>query len=192
LKKEIIIAGSGGQGISLMSAVIAEAASSRGFHVAETETFGPEARGGSSIGEIILSDREIMYTKVDRADILIAFDQNGLDMYTDRMKAGSIIIYDSSLSLGKTESATYPIPMKSISMKAMNTAFYANMVCLGAIHFFVEEAGIGSLIEAVETRSPSGYLKNNLKSFSEGYRYMRRRGMDSTSLTLYTRKDKNN
>ena len=61
---EIRLSGSGGQGLILMGIILAEAIGIYdGKYVAQTQSYGPEARGGSSKSEVIVSDEEIDYPK---------------------------------------------------------------------------------------------------------------------------------
>ena len=83
---EMRFAGSGGQGVILASVILAEAAVIRGLHTVQSQAYGPEARGGVSKAETILSGEPIWYSKVTRPDFLLALTQASL-MVADIMYA---------------------------------------------------------------------------------------------------------
>ncbi|MCE2604294.1 2-oxoacid:acceptor oxidoreductase family protein, partial [Pseudomonas aeruginosa] len=51
------------------------------YNISQTQSYGPEARGGACKAEVVISDENIDYMKVDRADVFIAFNQMGFDRY---------------------------------------------------------------------------------------------------------------
>ena len=61
---EIRLAGTGGQGAILAGILLAEAAIRDGKNVVQSQSYGPEARGGASRAEVVISDDEIYYPKV--------------------------------------------------------------------------------------------------------------------------------
>ena len=76
VRKEICLSGSGGQGLILAGIILAEAAGIYdGLEVVQTQSYGPEARGGASRSEVIISEEEIDYPKVIKSDILLALTQ---------------------------------------------------------------------------------------------------------------------
>ena len=78
-KLEIRLAGSGGQGIILATIILAEAAVIAGKNTAQSQSYGPEARGGMCKAEVIISDEPIGFTKVTSPDFLLALTQSSLD-----------------------------------------------------------------------------------------------------------------
>ena len=59
MRKEICLSGSGGQGLILAGIILAEAAGIYdGFEITQTQSYGPEARGGASRAEVIISDKK--------------------------------------------------------------------------------------------------------------------------------------
>ena len=78
---EMRFAGSGGQGVILASVILAEAAVIAGLRAVQSQAYGPEARGGVSRAETILSRGQIWFSKVTRPDFLLALTQASLDTY---------------------------------------------------------------------------------------------------------------
>jgi 2-oxoglutarate ferredoxin oxidoreductase subunit gamma len=85
MQTEIRIAGFGGQGVILAAAVIGKAgAIFQGEYAAMTQSFGPEARGGSSSAQVILSNEPILYPYVTRPDILVVMPQEAFTRFAPR------------------------------------------------------------------------------------------------------------
>ena len=82
--KQIVLTGTGGQGLILAGIILAEAAVLDGKQAIQTQSYGPEARGGASRAEVIISDEAIDYPKVQKADTLLAMSQEAFDKYGSR------------------------------------------------------------------------------------------------------------
>ena len=80
-KKQIIFGGCGGQGIILSGIITADAAVNDGLNVVETQNYGPESRGGASRSDVIISDEEIYYPEVIKADIMVLLSQESYERY---------------------------------------------------------------------------------------------------------------
>jgi 2-oxoglutarate ferredoxin oxidoreductase subunit gamma len=94
-RKEFRLSGSGGQGLILAGKILAEAAAIYdGKNATQSQSYGPEARGGSSRSEIIVSDEEIDYPKAVNIDLLLAFTQEACDKYKKDVKDDGIVLVD--------------------------------------------------------------------------------------------------
>ncbi len=97
---EIRLAGSGGQGLILAGIILAEAAGVYdGKFVCQTQSYGPEARGGASKAEVVISDAEIDYPKAIQPDVLLAMNQKSLDAFSSDLKPGGLLLVDADLVL---------------------------------------------------------------------------------------------
>src|SRR5450756_1668105 len=119
MRSEIRIAGFGGQGVILSGLIISVAAGlHEGKEVAQTQSYGPEARGGACRTEVVISDEEIDYIKPLDADLLVAMSQPALDRYIGEMdlKRAAILV-DSSLVTKVPEgvSKLYRLPATDIA-----------------------------------------------------------------------------
>jgi 2-oxoglutarate ferredoxin oxidoreductase subunit gamma len=92
---EVRLAGTGGQGAILAGIILAEAAILDGKNVVQTQSYGPEARGGASRSEIVISDHEIDYPKVLEPDITLCMSQEGCDRYGNQTREGGLLILDA-------------------------------------------------------------------------------------------------
>src|SRR5512139_2762594 len=94
---EIRLSGSGGQGLILAGVILAEAAGIHdGKYVCQTQSYGPEARGGASKAEVIISDEEIDYPKAMKPDLLLAMNQRSCDTYLFDLKPNGVLVVDST------------------------------------------------------------------------------------------------
>lgn len=93
----IRIAGSGGQGVILCSIILADAALAMGKAAAQSQSYGPEARGGTCKAEVVISDGPIDFPKVEDSDFLLALTQDALGKYIRQARPGSVVMYDDSL-----------------------------------------------------------------------------------------------
>ena len=94
MKKEIIIAGFGGQGVLSMGKILAYAGLLEGKEVSWMPSYGPEQRGGTANVTVILSDERISSPVLNQYDIAIILNQPSMDKFEDKIKPGGILIYD--------------------------------------------------------------------------------------------------
>ena len=94
MKKEMIIAGFGGQGVLSMGKILAYAGLLEGKEVSWMPSYGPEQRGGTANVTVILSDTRISSPVLNQYDIAIILNQPSMDKFEDKIKPGGILIYD--------------------------------------------------------------------------------------------------
>jgi 2-oxoglutarate ferredoxin oxidoreductase subunit gamma len=95
---EIRIAGFGGQGVILAAAIIGKASCIFQNNFATmTQSFGPEARGGSSSAQVILSDEPVTYPYITQPDILVVMSQEAFTRFSPELKDGGLLIVEQDL-----------------------------------------------------------------------------------------------
>ena len=169
-KQELRLAGSGGQGVILASVIIAEAALHAGMNVAQSQSYGPEARGGSCKAEVVISPEEIGFTKVQKPTFLMALTQKALDAYKKDLAEGCIVLIDSSLEMPTDLDPKYVIsvPILETARKKVGKLQTANIVAVGCI---CKLLGIGTkktVARAVLMHVPKGTEALNEKALDEG------------------------
>jgi 2-oxoglutarate ferredoxin oxidoreductase subunit gamma len=168
-RHEIRLAGSGGQGIIMAAVVLAEAIGvHEGKQVSQTQSYGPEARGGACKAEIVVSDAPIDYPKVSRPDFLLAMNQASVNTYFGDLKSTGLLIVDSTFVSKVPTAKTVSIPFTQISRDEFGTDMVANMVALGALGTLSKDVSQASLEEAVISRVPPGTEELNLKALRAG------------------------
>ncbi|MDW7675300.1 MAG: 2-oxoacid:acceptor oxidoreductase family protein [Bacillota bacterium] len=130
---QIQLTGSGGQGLILAGIILAEAAIRQGKNSVQTQSYGPEARGGSSKAEVIISDDEIDFPKVDRSDFCIAMTQEACDKYAEILKEDGVLIVDSTYvyNTSHVKAKVYSLPITQMAKEKLGKEVVANMVALG-------------------------------------------------------------
>ena len=95
MKHELRLSGTGGQGLILAGIILAEAALLDGKLAIQSQSYGPEARGGSSKSEVIISEDAIHFPKVTKPDLLLAMSQEAANKYSHDLTKDSVMITDS-------------------------------------------------------------------------------------------------
>lgn len=169
VRQEIRLAGSGGQGIIMAAIVLAEAAGvHEGRQVSQTQSYGPEARGGTCKAEVVISDAPIDYPKVAKPDFLLAMNQASVNTYFGDLKPTGLLIVDSTLVSKVPTAKTVSIPFTKIAREEFGTDLVANMVALGALGWLSKRVSVESLEEALLSRVPPGTEELNLKALRAG------------------------
>lgn len=166
---DIRLSGSGGQGLILMGIILAEAIGIYdGKYVAQTQSYGPEARGGSSKAEVVVSNTEIDYPKALKLDLLLAMNQKSCDDYYMDLKPEGILIVDSTFVKQLPTPRAYQIPFTRIAREKLKREMVANIVALGAISKLAPIVSSKAIEAAVLARVPKGTEKLNRDALKAG------------------------
>ena len=169
---EIRIAGSGGQGIILAGIILAEAAILDGKYVTQSQNYGPETRGGTSVSEVILSDMEVDYPKAMELDLLVALTQEACDQNLPDMKREGLVVVDSDQVQRVLWRRLATLPFQQIAQKAGEERAI-NMAALGAIAAFSTEISSASLKKVMAKKLPSANLVVNRRAFGQALKIAR-------------------
>jgi 2-oxoglutarate ferredoxin oxidoreductase subunit gamma len=183
VRYEIRLSGSGGQGLILMGIILAEAVGIYdGKHVAQTQSYGPEARGGSSKSEVIVSDEEIDYPKAMKLDLLLAMNQKSCDEFFPDLKSDGTLIVDSTFVTQLPTPKAFQIPFTRIAREKFKREVVANIIALGALSQLTPIVSAKAVESAVLARVPKGTEKLNRDALREGIsaaKRAKRASMDS-------------
>ena len=168
---EIRLSGSGGQGLILAGIILAEAASIlEGRNAVQTQSYGPESRGGASKSEVVISREEIDYPKVTCPDLLLVMTQEACDKYIGDLKKDGIAVLDTSLIERLPDNGKYyGVPITKIAKESVGKAITANIVALGVLTAISNIVGRESLEKAVLARVPKGTEEINRKALEAGF-----------------------
>ncbi|MGB3368099.1 MAG: 2-oxoacid:acceptor oxidoreductase family protein [Acidaminobacteraceae bacterium] len=169
---ELRLSGSGGQGLILAGIIIAEAAIIDGKNAIQTQSYGPEARGGASKAEVLVCEDPINYPKVQAPNLVLALTQIAADKYAHTITEEGILLVDESLRISDDIKARKIIkaPMLSIAKNVVGKSIVANIVAIGAIVALTEVVSRESLEKALLQRVPKGTEELNKKALLEGYK----------------------
>jgi len=166
---EIRLSGSGGQGLILMGIILAEAIGIYdGKYVAQTQSYGPEARGGSSKSEVIVSDEEIDYPKAIRLDLLLAMNQKSCDEFYPDLKPEGLLIVDSTFVSQIPTPKAFQIPFTRLAREKFGREVVANIIALGALSQLTPIVSSKAIESAVLARVPKGTEKLNRDALRAG------------------------
>ncbi len=167
---EIRLSGSGGQGLILAGIILAEAALNDGNNAVQSQSYGPEARGGASKSEVIISDSDINYPKVRECDILLSLTQIACDKYIKSLKKNGVLIIDDSVNIPqRNDIQVYSLPILKTAIDKVGKPMVANIVALAAINAITKVTTNDSLQKAVLNRVPKGTEELNIKALTEGF-----------------------
>lgn len=171
---EIRISGFGGQGVILAAAVIGKAAAIfEGGYATMTQSFGPEARGGSSSAQVILSKDPILYPYVTQPDILVVMSQEAYARFAPQLKPGGILITEQELvrvdKVGSGE-RIYGVPATRLA-EELGRKVVLNIVMVGFFGAVTKLLDRESLRKAVADSVPPAMQKLNLQAFDKGFDY---------------------
>ncbi|SHI70325.1 2-oxoglutarate ferredoxin oxidoreductase, gamma subunit [Dethiosulfatibacter aminovorans DSM 17477] len=168
-KYEIRLSGSGGQGLILAGIILADASLIQGINGVQSQSYGPEARGGASKAEVIISTEEINYPKVQQCDLLLCLTQKSYDEYIASLKNDGILVIDDSIDNHfATDAKIYKLPILKTAIEEMKKPMVANIVSLGAISNILDILDEKNILSAVLKRVPPGTENVNKEAFSKG------------------------
>lgn len=168
---DIRLSGEGGQGLVLAGRILAEAAAIYDDkNATQSQSYGPEARGGASRSEVIISDEDIDYPKAVNIDLLLALTQESCNKYTKDLKENGILLVDSQAVTKVPEGnyRVYRVPITEIARERVGRAVVANIVALGIIVELTRVVSVEALEAAVLSRVPKGTEDLNTKAFRTG------------------------
>ena len=168
----IRLTGSGGQGVILISVILAEAAVLDGKKAVQSQVYGPEARGGMCQADTIISDDEIWFSKQEKPDVLLTLTQPSMNKFSKDTTPQSTIIADTGLSIPGNCAASkiYRIPILETASKVVGKPMTANIVAVSAINTILGLFPEDIMLEAVKMHIPAGTEELNMKAFGEGKR----------------------
>ncbi len=173
-KQEIRLAGFGGQGIILSGHILGKAAALfEKKHAVFTQSYGPEARGGSCSADVVVSNDAIHYPKVGRPHVLVLMSQGALSTYGHSIRTGGTLIIDEDLVNLPAEPpgvTVYRVPSTRMA-EELGKRIVANIVMLGAVAALGRIVGYDSVREAVLASIPAGTEELNISAFDKGYEY---------------------
>ena len=171
MRQEIRISGFGGQGIGLAGFILGKAiALYAGKEAVMTQSYGPEARGGASSANIVLSDREIAYPFVQEPDILVALSQEAYSKFRDTIKQNATVIIEEDLVQPKSSDKLYKIPATQMA-EGLGRRIVTNIVMLGYLTAVTKLVDKEAMVQAIQSSVPEKTVPLNLEAFEAGYAY---------------------
>ena len=169
MKKEIRICGFGGQGVILSGFIFGKAASVfMKYNAVQSQSYGPEARGGAARSEVIISDEKIGYPRPTSVDFFIAMSQEAFDTYRKDIRKDTVVVIDPDLvpkhNIGQP---VHKVHAQKIAEKLGNK-IVTNIVMVGAATAIFDMLKHDAVREAVIDSVPKKFTELNKRAFEEG------------------------
>ena len=174
MRVEVRFAGFGGQGIIKSGIIVAAAACIHaGKNSVQTQSYGPESRGGACKSEVVISEEEIDFPKVVQPDVLILMSQHAYNEFATDIKPGGAVILDPGMiPTEKTleNAKVFRVPATKIA-EELGRRIVANIVMLGALVAITRLLDENAVKESIKENIPKGTEELNLTAFEKGYEY---------------------
>ncbi len=172
-RRELRISGFGGQGVVLSGEIVGKAASiyDNGFATL-TQSYGPEARGGSCTAEVVISDEPVSYPYVVSPEVVIILAQEAYHKYASNLSQDTLVIIDPDLVKPgpPQKSRLLSVPVTHMA-REMGRPVVANIIMLGFLAAVSDLVPGEALRKSVLSSVPDGTQEFNLKAFEAGYSY---------------------
>jgi 2-oxoglutarate ferredoxin oxidoreductase subunit gamma len=172
-RKEVRIAGFGGQGIVLSAVIMGKAASIyMKKHSAVMQNYGPESRGGACAGGVVIDKEQVDYPYVMKPDVLMVLSQEAYAKYHKNVKPDSMLIIDEDMVelAGDDQITLYKVPATRMAEEAGNK-IVANIIMLGSLTGLSDVISLEAMKDAVLSMVPAKTKNLNEKAVMMGYEY---------------------
>lgn len=166
-----VFSGSGGQGIVTAAIILAETAVLReGLEASQTQSYGPEARGGATRAEVIIADSPIRYPKVIQPNVLSCLTQEAYNKYSSIIRPGGILLSDSRYvkPAKKVDARQFSLPMYDSVIRGVGTPLVFNICMLGVVVGITHIVKLESIMQSLQANVPNEFLQWNRKALELG------------------------
>ena len=167
----MVFSGSGGQGVITAAIILAEAAVLYDNLVAvQSQSYGPEARGGATRSDVIIADTEIHFPKVIQPNVLVCLTQQAHNKFSSIIRPGGLLITDTRFVVTerKVDARQIPLPMYQSVMDKIGKPIVFNICMLGAVIGLTGIVKPESILKVLQSRIPAGFLKINQEALQLG------------------------
>jgi 2-oxoglutarate ferredoxin oxidoreductase subunit gamma len=153
-----------GQGVISMGILLAEAAVLHdGLIAVQTQSYGPEARGGATRCDVVVSSGAIHFPKVLQPNVLIALTQEACAKYLPLLRPGGLFISDTRFVAPdkRVDAPHKALPMYETLMERIGKAQAFNICVLGVVNRFTKLVRTSSLEKVLESRFAPAFHEAN-------------------------------
>ncbi len=173
MRREVRIAGFGGQGVVTLGTILAVAA---GIHenleVAQCQSYGPEARGGACRSDVVISDEPIDYIRPLALDVFVALSPAAAEKYWPEVQEGKTLVMVDQTLVPRTPGHSPPvlaIEATRIAEEEFKDRVAANMIMLGAMAAVTGWVGLKALEETLSRRMSARALDTSQAALRRGF-----------------------
>ncbi len=165
------LSGTGGQGLVLAGRILAEAGAIHcGLNVVYTMSYGPEARGGASRSDVILSQGEVDDLVSDPVDVLVCLSQKACDRYFPHLAYKGFMLVDSTNVTVVPTNRAVELPLTELAAAQCGGKMVTNVLALSVMCALTSLIPKESLTRAVRSIVKEDFLEQNLRTLEFGYR----------------------
>jgi len=172
-RHRLVFSGSGGQGVVTASIILAEAAVlHEGLNAVQSQSYGPEARGGATRADVIISDSDIRFPKVNQPNILICLTQEAYNKFSELIRPGGLLLTDSHFvtQQRKVDARQVELGMYKAVMDTIGKPVVFNICMLGAMLGLTPVVKVESIVKVLTDRIPAEFLDMNKRALEVGLR----------------------
>lgn len=171
---QIRLAGTGGQGLGLAGRLLADALVAEGLRVAQSQTYEPTSRGGSSRSDLVAAREHLDYPLVTRLDCYVLLDQAALEDAEALLTEDALVIVDAD-RVPKPPVGPHRLHAlkPTAAARKLGNPRVANVISLGALVTLSEVCGYDTLENIVAASTPAKFRSLNLAALREGRRLAR-------------------
>ncbi len=174
MRHEIRFSGLGGQGIITAAVILGRAgALYADKYVVQTQSYGPEARGGASASAVIISDDPIYYPKVTNPETYVIMSQAAYDKYGADACASALMLVDPGYVQSRPDCRYFEVPASASAKEKLGKPVFANVVMLGALLEATAVVSYDDLEHAVLDSVPKGTEEANKRALALGMEIVR-------------------
>jgi len=167
----MVFSGSGGQGVITAAIILAEAAVLyENLMAVQSQSYGPEARGGATRSDVVISDTEVHYPKVIQPNLLVCLTQEAYNQFYPIIRPGGLLITDTRFvkTQKKVDALQKELPMYETTMEKIGKPIVFNICMLGAVIGLTDLVRSNSIIKVLQNRIPSNVLDINQEALNLG------------------------
>ncbi len=165
--REIVLAGTGGQGLIVAGIMLAEAAMLEGKNVVQTQSYGIASRGGLSLAEVIIDEEEIIFQQVRVPDCVLALTEEAAKKYEAWPAKDVPMLYDSTLAAARSGPNYIGYDFTQIA-NDLGNAGSVNILALATVAAYTQVVKLASLETLIKKRFHGQALERNLKMVARG------------------------
>ncbi len=171
-KSKFVFTGSGGQGVITAAIILAEAAVlHENLNAVQTQVYGAAARGGATRTDVIISESEICYPKVNQPNVLVCLTQEAYMKFSRIIRPGGLLLTDPRyVRIEQSVDACHvQLPMYQAVMEQIGKPIVFNICMLGAVVALSRAVSRESLEKMLGSRIPPAFLEMNRKALQLGF-----------------------
>jgi 2-oxoglutarate ferredoxin oxidoreductase subunit gamma len=167
----MVFSGSGGQGVITATIILAEAAVIyENLNAVQSQSYGPEARGGATRSDVIISESNIDYPKVIQPNVLVCLTQEAYNKFYQIIRPGGLLLTDTRYvqTNKKVDAQQKELPMFQSVMDKIGKPIVFNICMLGVVLALTNLIAPESIMKVLENRIPADFLEINREALDLG------------------------